>query len=124
MGLTFEWSLVEKDLIIFCLVSPQTVKQMWPYICQFGEKLLRETIEPAVKESNSHLSTFCFSKIDIGDKVSSLLVSLHGSKTDHMLFQRWQNRLLAAGAIRTADEGVCELQREYRGSSLTYVLVS
>uniref|UniRef100_A0A3Q4AMN0 Uncharacterized protein n=1 Tax=Mola mola TaxID=94237 RepID=A0A3Q4AMN0_MOLML len=46
----------------------KTVKQMWPYICQFVEKVLRETIEPAVKESNSHLSTFCFSRIDIGDK--------------------------------------------------------
>ncbi|KAK9527651.1 hypothetical protein VZT92_014194 [Zoarces viviparus] len=46
----------------------KTVKQMWPYICQFAEKLLRETIEPAVKQSNAHLSTFCFSKIDMGDK--------------------------------------------------------
>lgn len=43
---------------------------MWPYICQLVEKLLRETIEPAVKASDPHLSTFCFSKIDIGDKVS------------------------------------------------------
>lgn len=54
----------------FLPVPCQTVKQMWPYICQFVEKLFRETIEPAVKESNAHLSTFCFSKIDIGDKVS------------------------------------------------------
>ncbi|XP_040921972.1 extended synaptotagmin-2 isoform X3 [Toxotes jaculatrix] len=46
----------------------KTVKQMWPFICQFVEKLFRETIEPAVKGSNAHLSTFCFSKIDIGDK--------------------------------------------------------
>uniref|UniRef100_A0AAQ6APP6 Extended synaptotagmin-like protein 2b n=1 Tax=Amphiprion ocellaris TaxID=80972 RepID=A0AAQ6APP6_AMPOC len=46
----------------------KTVKQMWPYICQFVEKLFHEMIEPAVKESNAHLSTFCFSKIDIGDK--------------------------------------------------------
>ncbi|XP_028826071.1 extended synaptotagmin-2 isoform X2 [Denticeps clupeoides] len=45
-----------------------TVKQMWPYICQFVEKLFRETIEPAVKEANSHLSTFSFCKIDMGDK--------------------------------------------------------
>lgn len=44
---------------------------MWPYICQFVEKLLRETVEPAIKETNSHLSTFCFSKIDIGEKVST-----------------------------------------------------
>ncbi|XP_038585615.1 extended synaptotagmin-2 isoform X3 [Micropterus salmoides] len=46
----------------------KTVKQMWPYISKFVEKLFLETIEPAVKESNAHLSTFCFSKIDIGDK--------------------------------------------------------
>ncbi|XP_042366240.1 extended synaptotagmin-2 [Plectropomus leopardus] len=46
----------------------KTVKQMWPYICQFVEKLFHETIEPAVKESNAHLSTFCFSKIDMGNK--------------------------------------------------------
>uniref|UniRef100_A0A3P9M314 Extended synaptotagmin 2 n=1 Tax=Oryzias latipes TaxID=8090 RepID=A0A3P9M314_ORYLA len=46
----------------------KTVKQMWPYICQFVEKLFRETIEPAVKETHAHLSTFCFTKIDMGDK--------------------------------------------------------
>ncbi|CAN9506356.1 unnamed protein product [Ophioblennius macclurei] len=46
----------------------KTVKQMWPYICKFVEKLFHEIIEPAVKESSAHLSTFCFSKIDMGDK--------------------------------------------------------
>ncbi|XP_061110010.1 extended synaptotagmin-2-A-like isoform X2 [Conger conger] len=46
----------------------KTVKQMWPYICQFVDKLFRETIEPAVKGANPHLSSFCFSKIDMGDK--------------------------------------------------------
>ena len=61
---------------------------MWPYICQFVEKVFHETIEPAVKESNAHLSTFCFSKIDMGDKVSASLVFLHASKADHMFFQR------------------------------------
>lgn len=66
---------------VFSPFPPQTVKQMWPYICQFVEKLFHETIEPAVKESNSHLSTFCFSKIDIGDKVSP-------SRFDHVLFQQ------------------------------------
>uniref|UniRef100_A0A8C6ZRC4 Extended synaptotagmin 2 n=1 Tax=Nothoprocta perdicaria TaxID=30464 RepID=A0A8C6ZRC4_NOTPE len=43
-----------------------TVKQMWPFICQFIEKLFRETIEPAVRGANNHLSTFSFTKIDIG----------------------------------------------------------
>uniref|UniRef100_A0A8B9HE88 Extended synaptotagmin-2 n=1 Tax=Astyanax mexicanus TaxID=7994 RepID=A0A8B9HE88_ASTMX len=46
----------------------KTVHQMWPYICQFVDKLFRETIEPAVKGANAHLSSFCFSKIDMGDK--------------------------------------------------------
>ncbi|XP_020791325.1 extended synaptotagmin-2 [Boleophthalmus pectinirostris] len=46
----------------------KTVKQMWPYISQFVEKLFHETIEPSVKASNAHLSTFCFTKVDIGDK--------------------------------------------------------
>lgn len=57
---------------------------MWPYICQFVEKLFHDVIEPAVKESNAHLSTFSFAKFDMGDKVS---ISL------------WQNKLLAAGAV-------------------------
>uniref|UniRef100_A0A671NVL5 Extended synaptotagmin-2-like n=1 Tax=Sinocyclocheilus anshuiensis TaxID=1608454 RepID=A0A671NVL5_9TELE len=46
----------------------QTVKQMWPYVCQFVEKLFKETIEPAIKEANAHLSTFGFIKIDLGDQ--------------------------------------------------------
>ncbi|KTF92949.1 hypothetical protein cypCar_00042482 [Cyprinus carpio] len=41
---------------------------MWPYVCQFVEKLFKETIEPAIKEANAHLSTFSFTKIDLGDK--------------------------------------------------------
>nr|XP_056713293.1 extended synaptotagmin-2 [Euleptes europaea] len=46
----------------------KTVKHMWPFICQFIEKLFRETIEPAVRGANSHLSTFSFTKIDIGNQ--------------------------------------------------------
>ncbi|KAK5889524.1 hypothetical protein CesoFtcFv8_015521 [Champsocephalus esox] len=46
----------------------KTVKQMWPFISQFVDKLFRETIEPAVKAANPHLSSFCFTKIDLGDK--------------------------------------------------------
>ncbi|XP_067864139.1 extended synaptotagmin-2-A-like isoform X2 [Heptranchias perlo] len=46
----------------------KTVKHMWPFISQFVEKLLKETIEPAVKGANSHLSTFSFTKVDMGNK--------------------------------------------------------
>ncbi|XP_078519400.1 extended synaptotagmin-2 isoform X1 [Lissotriton helveticus] len=44
----------------------KTVKHMWPFICKFIEKLFRETIEPAVRGATSHLSTFSFTKIDMG----------------------------------------------------------
>ncbi|XP_053115146.1 extended synaptotagmin-2 isoform X2 [Hemicordylus capensis] len=46
----------------------KTVKHMWPFICQFIEKLFRETIEPAVRGANSRLSTFSFTKIDLGNQ--------------------------------------------------------
>nr|KAF6418286.1 extended synaptotagmin 2 [Rousettus aegyptiacus] len=39
---------------------------MWPFICQFIEKLFRETIEPAVRGANTHLSTFSFTKVNMG----------------------------------------------------------
>lgn len=61
----------------FCLTwvlsSLQTVKHMWPFICQFIEKLFRETIEPAVRGANTHLSTFSFTKVDVGQQVSFFL---------------------------------------------------
>ncbi|XP_057713098.1 extended synaptotagmin-2 [Corythoichthys intestinalis] len=46
----------------------KTVKQMWPFICQFVDKLFRDSIEPAIKGASPYLSSFCFSKIDMGDK--------------------------------------------------------
>ncbi|CAF97775.1 unnamed protein product, partial [Tetraodon nigroviridis] len=60
----------------------KTVKQMWPFICQFVDKLFRETIEPAVKGANPHLSSFCFSKIDMGQKPLRVngVKSLHGER--------------------------------------------
>lgn len=55
---------------------------MWPFICQFIEKLFRETIEPAVRGANTHLSTFSFTKVDMGQQVSffisTLLVHMEG----------------------------------------------
>ncbi|XP_059567296.1 extended synaptotagmin-2 isoform X2 [Myotis daubentonii] len=46
----------------------KTVKHMWPFICQFIEKLFRETIEPAVRGANTHLSTFSFTRVDVGQQ--------------------------------------------------------
>uniref|UniRef100_A0A673LT11 Extended synaptotagmin-2-like n=1 Tax=Sinocyclocheilus rhinocerous TaxID=307959 RepID=A0A673LT11_9TELE len=59
----------------------KTVKQMWPYVCQFVEKLFKETIEPAIKEANAHLSTFGFIKIDLGDQVCMLTAYEHSMPT-------------------------------------------
>lgn len=42
---------------------------MWPFICQFIEKLFRETIEPAVRGAHTHLSTFSFTRVDMGQQV-------------------------------------------------------
>ncbi|XP_069443368.1 extended synaptotagmin-2 isoform X6 [Ovis canadensis] len=41
---------------------------MWPFICQFIEKLFRETIEPAVRGAHAHLSTFSFTRVDLGQQ--------------------------------------------------------
>ncbi|KAF6072993.1 extended synaptotagmin 2 [Phyllostomus discolor] len=46
----------------------KTVKHMWPFICQFIEKLFRETIEPAVRGANAHLSTFSFTRVNMGQQ--------------------------------------------------------
>ncbi|KAG5210784.1 hypothetical protein R6Z07F_006286 [Ovis aries] len=46
----------------------KTVKHMWPFICQFIEKLFRETIEPAVRGAHAHLSTFSFTRVDLGQQ--------------------------------------------------------
>ncbi|XP_057586205.1 extended synaptotagmin-2 isoform X3 [Hippopotamus amphibius kiboko] len=46
----------------------KTVKHMWPFICQFIEKLFRETIEPAVRGAHAHLSTFSFTRVDVGQQ--------------------------------------------------------
>ncbi|ELW69814.1 Extended synaptotagmin-2 [Tupaia chinensis] len=47
----------------------KTVKHMWPFVCQFIEKLFRETIAPAVRGAHPHLSTFSFTKVDVGHQV-------------------------------------------------------
>lgn len=39
---------------------------MWPFICQFVEKLFREAIEPAVRGASTHLNTFSFTRIHMG----------------------------------------------------------
>lgn len=49
----------------------QIIQQAWPFIGQYLEKLLVETIAPAIRASSIHLQTLSFTKVNIGDKVSS-----------------------------------------------------
>ncbi|XP_056897367.1 extended synaptotagmin-1 [Takifugu flavidus] len=44
------------------------IQQAWPFIGQYLEKLLVETIAPAIRASSIHLQTLSFTKVDIGEK--------------------------------------------------------
>ncbi|TFK02905.1 Extended synaptotagmin-1 [Platysternon megacephalum] len=42
--------------------------QAWPFFGQYMEKLLVENIAPMIRASNTHLQTFTFTKVDMGEK--------------------------------------------------------
>uniref|UniRef100_A0A8C6PV30 Extended synaptotagmin-like protein 1b n=1 Tax=Nothobranchius furzeri TaxID=105023 RepID=A0A8C6PV30_NOTFU len=44
-------------------------KQVWPFVGQYMERLLVETIAPSLRASSSHLQTLSFTKVNMGDKV-------------------------------------------------------
>lgn len=52
----------------------QILQQAWPFVGQYLEKLLVETIAPAIRASSIHLQTLSFTKVNLGDKVSKRLV--------------------------------------------------
>ncbi|XP_069826157.1 extended synaptotagmin-1 [Dendropsophus ebraccatus] len=51
----------------------KVLAQMWPFIGQYLEKLLIGTIAPLVRSCNTHLSTFHFTKISIGEKAPKVI---------------------------------------------------
>ncbi|XP_051752534.1 extended synaptotagmin-1 isoform X2 [Ctenopharyngodon idella] len=46
----------------------KVIQQAWPFIGQYLEKLLTETIAPSIRGSSTHLQTLSFTKIDFGGK--------------------------------------------------------
>uniref|UniRef100_A0A669ES99 Extended synaptotagmin-like protein 1b n=1 Tax=Oreochromis niloticus TaxID=8128 RepID=A0A669ES99_ORENI len=52
----------------------KVLQQVWPFVGQYLEKLLVETIAPSIRASSSHLQTLSFTKVDMGDKVTTLRV--------------------------------------------------
>uniref|UniRef100_A0A4W6FG66 Extended synaptotagmin 1 n=1 Tax=Lates calcarifer TaxID=8187 RepID=A0A4W6FG66_LATCA len=49
------------------------VQQAWPFVGQYLEKLLVETIAPAIRASSIHLQTLSFTKVNIGEKAPKVV---------------------------------------------------
>uniref|UniRef100_A0A7N6AQ27 Extended synaptotagmin-like protein 1b n=1 Tax=Anabas testudineus TaxID=64144 RepID=A0A7N6AQ27_ANATE len=54
----------------------KVLQQVWPFVGQYLEKLLVETIAPSIRASSTHLQTLSFTKVDMGDKVVPLVVGI------------------------------------------------
>lgn len=50
-------------------VPLQILAQTWPFFGCYMEKLLVESIAPSIRASNTHLQTFTFTRVDMGEKV-------------------------------------------------------
>lgn len=72
--LTYSKRWSENHVSLLCLWSCQVLQQVWPFVGQYLEKLLVETIAPSIRASSSHLQTLGFTKVDMGDKVWLLTV--------------------------------------------------
>ncbi|KAF7209848.1 extended synaptotagmin-1 [Nothobranchius furzeri] len=49
------------------------LQQAWPFVGQYLEKLLVETIAPAIRASSIHLQTLNFTKVNLGEKAMKLV---------------------------------------------------
>ncbi|XP_052609625.1 extended synaptotagmin-1 [Peromyscus californicus insignis] len=57
------------------------VAQVWPFLGQYMEKLLAETVAPAVRGANPHLQTFTFTRVELGEKPVRIIgVKVHPSQ--------------------------------------------
>ncbi|KYO28716.1 extended synaptotagmin-1 [Alligator mississippiensis] len=60
--------------------------QAWPFFGQFMEKLLVENVAPNIRASNTHLQTFSFTKVDLGEKPLRVLgVKVHTGATKQQI---------------------------------------
>ncbi|XP_031701813.1 extended synaptotagmin-1 [Anarrhichthys ocellatus] len=51
----------------------KVLQQVWPFVGQYLEKLLVETIAPSIRASSAHLQTLSFTKVDMGDKAMKVV---------------------------------------------------
>uniref|UniRef100_M4A9W8 Extended synaptotagmin 1 n=1 Tax=Xiphophorus maculatus TaxID=8083 RepID=M4A9W8_XIPMA len=73
------------------------LQQAWPFVGQYLEKLLVETIAPAIRASSIHLQTLNFTKVNLGEKALKLVgVKAH---TEHDKRQVMLDLYLYAGDV-------------------------
>ncbi|XP_041638932.1 extended synaptotagmin-1 [Cheilinus undulatus] len=51
----------------------KVLQQVWPFVGQYLEKLLVETIAPSIRASSTHLQTLSFTKVDMGNKAMKVV---------------------------------------------------
>ncbi|KAG7477370.1 hypothetical protein MATL_G00068880 [Megalops atlanticus] len=51
----------------------KVLQQAWPFVGQYFEKLLVETIAPSIRASSTHLQTLSFTKVDLGAKAMKVV---------------------------------------------------
>ncbi|XP_076012613.1 extended synaptotagmin-1-like isoform X2 [Genypterus blacodes] len=51
----------------------KVLQQVWPFVGQYLEKLLVETIAPSIRASSAHLQTLSFTKVNMGDKAMKVV---------------------------------------------------
>jgi len=62
------------------------VAQVWPFLGQYMEKLLAETVAPAVRGSNTHLQTFTFTRVELGEKPFRIVgVKVHPGRSKEQI---------------------------------------
>uniref|UniRef100_A0A8C3NR42 Uncharacterized protein n=1 Tax=Geospiza parvula TaxID=87175 RepID=A0A8C3NR42_GEOPR len=47
---------------------PRVLAQAWPFLGQYLEKLLQDSVAPAIRASSAHLQSFAFTRVDLGQK--------------------------------------------------------
>uniref|UniRef100_A0A3B5LEV4 Extended synaptotagmin-like protein 1a n=1 Tax=Xiphophorus couchianus TaxID=32473 RepID=A0A3B5LEV4_9TELE len=78
-------------------LNKQILQQAWPFVGQYLEKLLVETIAPAIRASSIHLQTLNFTKVNLGEKALKLVgVKAH---TEHDKRQVMLDLYLYAGDV-------------------------
>uniref|UniRef100_A0A6I8NBP5 Extended synaptotagmin 1 n=1 Tax=Ornithorhynchus anatinus TaxID=9258 RepID=A0A6I8NBP5_ORNAN len=62
------------------------VAQIWPFLGQYMEKMLAETVAPIVRASNPHLQTFTFTRVELGEKPLRILgVKVHTGQSKNQI---------------------------------------